>query len=203
MKQKAKLVEWNAEYVIFDRHERRIGAVGEVGGGPWRMAGRHKLEVTDAEGWIVLTLESRPTNVIFPTMTVNDGKGVPVGRIRLKTFGFFAGAWLVLEADGRELGAIRVKRELEAPTSELALEATIVNETGARVGHITKSPAGRLKEWFTKADNYVMEFEPTLHAPLRSLVIAAPIFIDLVFVQESDRTAHRRMKPRWLSGDEC
>ncbi len=202
VKQKPKLVEWNAEYTILDRHKKRLGAVVESGGSPWRReSGRHKLQVTDTEGWVVLALETRPTNLIFPTMTVNDSRGARIGQIRLKTFGIVAGAWLTLEVDGRELGAIRVKKDLDLSYA-LSLEATVMDEAKVEVGRITKTPTGRLKEWLTNADNYFVELEAVQSVVLRSLLIAAPVFIDLVFVQESGRATHQRTKPGWGSGAE-
>lgn len=53
----------------------------------------------------------------------------------------------------------------------------------------TKTWAGWAKERFTKADNYVVQTHGPLDEPLRSLVIAAALAIDMELKQRGEQTS--------------
>jgi hypothetical protein len=56
------------------------------------------------------------------------------------------------------------------------------------VGKITKTWAGWVKERFTKSDNYVVQMDRKVAEPLRSLVIAAAVAIDVELKEWGDQT---------------
>ena len=79
--QKAKLIELNNQYGVFDRSGRQIGAVNQVGQSTLKKAMRllssvdqfmtHRLEVVDSAGTVVLML-TRPAKVFKSTVVVED-----------------------------------------------------------------------------------------------------------------------------------
>jgi hypothetical protein len=81
-----------------------------------------------------------------------------------------------LEASGQRLGAITAD-------STQGWNFTIRDTAGTEVGRITKTWAGWAKERFTKADNYVVQMHRVLEEPLRSLVIAAALALDIALKQ--------------------
>ena len=85
-----------------------------------------------------------------------------------------------LEAGGQRLGSIHAK-------STKAWSFTIQDPAGTEIAAITKTWAGWTKERFTKADNYVVQMHQPLEDPLRSLVIAAALAID-VALKQGDQT---------------
>src|SRR5262245_64365301 len=88
--QKAKLIEVNNEYAIFDQNGRQIGAVRQVGQsmakkvirvlGSYDQFMTHKLQVVDHYGNVVLAL-TRPAKVLKSRVIVQDGMGAEIGAI--------------------------------------------------------------------------------------------------------------------------
>lgn len=81
-----------------------------------------------------------------------------------------------LEAGGQRLGSIHAM-------GFDAWDFRVLDVDGAEVATITKTWAGWTKERFTKADNYVVQMEPSVEQPLRSLVVAAALAIDVALKQ--------------------
>lgn len=86
-----------------------------------------------------------------------------------------------LEADGQRLGSIHAE-----DTS--AWDFSVKDPTGTEIARITKTWAGWAKERFTKADNYVVLMHRPLDEPLRSLVIAAALAIDVELKERGKQT---------------
>ena len=76
------------------------------------------------------------------------------------------------EAAGQRLGSIHAQ-------ATNARDFSIRNASGAEAGRVTKSWAGYARERFTKADNYVVTMDESLEDPLRSLVVAAALALDV------------------------
>lgn len=87
-----------------------------------------------------------------------------------------------LEAGGRRLGSIHAM-------GFDAWDFRVLDVDGAEVAVITKTWAGWTKERFTKADNYVVRMEPSVGQPLRSLVVAAALAIDVALKQDTPSRA--------------
>jgi hypothetical protein len=85
-----------------------------------------------------------------------------------------------LEADGQRLGSIHAEDTTQ-------WDFNVKDSTDTEVARITKTWAGWAKERFTKADNYVVQMHHPLDEPLRSLVIAAALAIDVELKQKGQQ----------------
>ena len=82
--QKAKLIEINNEYAIYDQNGTQIGAVRQVGQSAAKKVLRaltsvdqfmtHKLQVVDTQGNVLLAL-TRPAKLVKSKVIVQDGRG--------------------------------------------------------------------------------------------------------------------------------
>ncbi len=183
--QKAKLIEVNNEYAIFDQAGTQVGAVRQVGQSKVKKVLRvvssldqfmtHKLQIVDMAGTPLLAL-TRPAKVIRSKIVVEDGEGLEVGQIVQENmvgkinFG--------LHAQGRKIGAIKAE-------NWRAWNFSITDESGTEVARITKTWEGLAKTLFTTADNFVVHIHHALDEPLRSLVVASALGVDTALKQDS------------------
>ncbi|MFW2340136.1 MAG: phospholipid scramblase-related protein [Acidimicrobiia bacterium] len=182
--QKAKLIELNNQYGVFDQSGRQIGAVNQVGQSTLKKAMRllssvdqfmtHRLEVADSAGTVVLRL-TRPAKVFKSTVVVEDPIGRELGRIVQRNV--IGKINFALESGGQELGAIKAE-------NWRAWNFRIEDATGTEVARITKTWEGLAKTMFTTADNYVVQIHNRLAQPLLSLVVAAALSIDTALKQD-------------------
>ena len=183
--QKAKLIEVNNEYAIFDQHGRQLGAVRQVGQSMAKKAIRvltsydqfmtHKLQVVDAYGNVVLAL-TRPAKVLKSRVIVQNGMGAEIGQIvQQNAIGKIR---FSLEAGGHTYGSINAE-------NWRAWNFNIQDHTGAEVARITKTWEGLAKTMFTTADNYVVQIHRPLQDPLRTLVVAAALGVDTALKQDA------------------
>ena len=183
--QKAKLIELNNQYGIFDQQGNRLGAVNEVGQSTAKKALRlltsvdqfltHKLEVSDANGNVVLRL-TRPAKLMKSSVVVCDGADNEIGRIVQDNV--FGKIHFTLQAGGHTYGAIKAE-------NWRAWNFRIEDHTGQEVARITKTFEGIAKTLFTTADNYVVQIHSVLPQPLNSLVIASAVSVDTALKQDS------------------
>jgi rRNA processing protein Gar1 len=183
--QKAKLIEVNAEYAVYDQHGQQIGAVREVGQSFMKKAmavpadGRtHRLQVVDLNGRVLIAL-TRPAKIFRSKVIVRDANGAEIGQIVQKNIGVFGKIRFVLESGGQPLGSINGE-------GWDAWDFNVQDATGNEIARITKTWAGLAKEMFTKGDNYVVQIHRSLDEPLRSLVIAAALAVDTALKQGSN-----------------
>ena len=186
--QKAKLFEVNAEYVVYDRHGQRIGAVREVGQNLMKRAvpegqRTHRLQVIDADGRVVIVI-TRPAKIVRSKVIVRDGNGFQIGEIAQKSLGVIGKIRFDLQAGGRTAGSMNAE-------SRQAWDFNIQDAVGDEVARITKTSAGLAKEMFTKSDKYVVQIHRLLDEPLRSLVISAALAVDTVLMQGGNRRDRR------------
>ena len=87
-----------------------------------------------------------------------------------------------LEAANQRLGSVHAE-------STKRWDFVVQDPAGTEIARITKTWAGWAKERFTKADNYVVQMHRPLEEPLRSLVIAAALAIDVELKQTGDQTS--------------
>jgi hypothetical protein len=101
-------------------------------------------------------------------------------------------ARLGLRANGQRLASISA--------DDVSLWDFRVNDlNGVEIARITKTWAGLLKEHFTKADNYVVAMHRPLDEPLRWLVLASALVIDVEFKEQkprAGRSANRQRRTR-------
>ena len=188
--QKAKVVEVNNEYAICNQQGDQIGSVRQVGQSIFKKAFRlladwdedlrHTLQVLDVRRHVVLEL-TRPSVVLRATsrVIVLDANGNEVGRV-VEQRAFSAG--YSLESGGTPCGSIvRLTPESDADYSIRDLSGTEV----ARITETFDDPMIRslAKILFTRANNYIVEIHRPLDDPLRSLVVASALAVDLTFNQ--------------------
>jgi uncharacterized protein YxjI len=183
--QKAKLIEINNEYAIYDQNARQLAAVREVGQSQLKKAARfltsldqymtHQLQIVDMNGNVLLGL-TRPAKMIKSRVVVTDPSGAEVGQIVQQNaigkirFG--------LESGGHTYGMI-------AGENWRAWNFRIEDHTGTEVARITKTWEGLAKTMFTTADNYVVQVHRPLEDPLRLLVVASALSVDTALKQDS------------------
>jgi uncharacterized protein YxjI len=183
--QKAKFVEINNEYAIYDQHGTQIGAVRQVGQSTAKKVMRvigsvdqfmtHKLQVVDAQGVVQLAL-TRPAKFIKSKIIVQGAQGQEIGQIAQQNavgkirFG--------LEANGHSYGTINAE-------NWRAWNFKVSDHTGEEVARITKTWEGLSKTLFTTADNFVVQIHRPMEEPLRSLVVASSLAIDTALKQDN------------------
>lgn len=178
VEQRGKLLEINAEYVVYDRTGRQIGSVREVGQSFAKKAlapanRTRRLQILDAHGDVLLAL-TQPTQWVNAKMLVIGAEGEQIGQIAQK-FTFHHSRFR-LESNGEVLGSILGENHRQSDFS-------IQDRAGGEIGRITRTSAGLGKELFTRADSYVVEIHRRLDEPLRSLVIAAALAVDTALRQ--------------------
>ena len=183
--QKAKLIELNNQYQVFDQNGTPIARVQQIGQSTAKKALRllssldqfltHKLQVQDANGGVLLQL-TRPAKVFKSTVVVSDSQDREIGRIVQENmvgkinFG--------LEANGQRLGAIKGE-------NWRAWNFRIEDAAGTEVARITKTFEGVAKTLFTTADNYVVQFHTRQPEPLNTLIVASALSVDTALKQDS------------------
>jgi uncharacterized protein YxjI len=183
--QKAKLIEVNNEYAIYDQHGRQLGAVRQVGQSMAKKAIRvltsydqfmtHKLQVVDLHGNVLMAL-TRPAKVLKSRVIVQDQMGNEVGQIvQQNAIGKIRFA---LDSGGHTWGSISAE-------NWRAWNFNIQDHTGAEIARITKTWEGLAKTMFTTADNYVVQIHRPLQDPLRTLVVAAALGVDTALKQDA------------------
>jgi uncharacterized protein YxjI len=183
--QKAKLIEINNEYAIYDANGRQLGAVRQVGQSMLKKAARvltqydqfmtHKLQVVDMAGAVLLAV-TRPAKVFKSRILVNDALGREVGQVVQQNV--FGKIRFSLEAGGEALGSINAE-------NWRAWNFSIRDQADTEVARITKTWEGLAKTMFTTADNYVVQIHRPLDGPLQALVVAAALSIDTALKQDS------------------
>jgi len=183
--QKAKLIELNNQYSVFDQHGRQIAAVNEVGQSKAKKVMRlvsnldqfftHRLEITDASGAVMMRL-TRPAKVMKSTVIVSDGNDHEIGRIVQDNM--IGKIHFTLQSGGHTYGSIRAE-------NWRAWNFRIEDHAGSEVARITKTFEGLAKTLFTTADNYVVQLHTQLPQPLLSLVVASALSVDTALKQDS------------------
>jgi uncharacterized protein YxjI len=183
--QKAKLIELNNQYSVFDQHGTQIAAVNQVGQSTAKKVMRlvssldqfmtHKLQVTDVTGAVVLQI-TRPAKVMKSTVIVSDANDREIGRVVQRNM--IGKINFGLEANGQQLGAIKAE-------NWRAWNFRIEDATGREIARVTKTFEGLAKTMFTTADNYVLQITQRAAEPLNSLVVASALSIDTALKQDS------------------
>jgi uncharacterized protein YxjI len=183
--QKAKLIEVNSEFAIFDQGGRQIGAVRQVGQSTAKKVMRvftsvdqfmtHKFQVVDMAGAPVLAL-TRPAKFVKSKIIVQDGGGNEIGQIVQENA--IGKIHFGLHADGRRIGSLNAE-------NWRAWNFNIADEAGTEVARMTKTWEGLAKTMFTTADNYVVQIHRPLDEPLRSLVLASALGVDTALKQDA------------------
>ena len=155
--QKAKLIEINNEYAIFDQNARQLAAVREVGQSNLKKAARfltsldqymtHQLQIVDMAGNVQLAL-TRPAKFVKSRIIVQDPGGNEIGQIVQQNV--FSKIRFSLESGGHTYGSINAE-------NWRAWNFSIRDHTETEVARITKTWEGLAKTMFTTADNFIAE----------------------------------------------
>ena len=183
--QKAKLIELNNQYSVFNQGGQQIASVNQVVQSAAKNAVRlltsfdqfmtHKLEIADSAGRVLLKI-TRPAKVMKSTVIISDGSDQEIGRIVQDNV--FGKIHFSLQAGGHTYGAIKAE-------NWRAWNFRIEDHTGVEVARITKTFEGVAKTLFTTADNYVVQIHTQIPQPLNSLVVAAALSVDTALKQDS------------------
>ena len=183
--QKAKLIEVNSEYAVYDQNGNQIAAVRQVGQSNLKKALRfissvdqfmtHNFQIVDMSGNVLLAI-TRPAKIMKSRVEIADGTGRAVGSIVQKNM--IGKINFGLEAGGSVVGSINAE-------NWRAWNFSIQDTSGTEVARITKTWEGLAKTMFTTADNYVLQIHRPLTEPLRSLVVASALSVDTALKQDS------------------
>jgi uncharacterized protein YxjI len=183
--QKAKLIEINQEFAVYDQQGRQIGAVRQVGQSAAKKVLRfvsnvdqyltHKFQVVDANGQVVLAL-TRPAKIMKSRLVVEGGDGQEIGQIVQQNV--IGKIRFALEVDGQQIGSLNAE-------NWRAWNFNIQDSTGREVARITKTWEGLAKTMFTTADNYVVQIHGPIQQPMHSLVLASALGIDTALKQDA------------------
>ena len=183
--QKAKLIELNNQYSVFNAQGQLLAAVNQVGQSTAKKALRlltsldqfmtHKLMISDAAGAPLMQL-TRPAKVMKSTVIVSDPNGGEIGRIVQENM--IGKINFSLQAGGQTVGWIRAE-------NWRAWNFRIEDHNNQEVARITKTFEGVAKTLFTTADNYVVQFHQQLAQPLLTLAIASALSVDTALKQDS------------------
>lgn len=185
VRQKAKIIEVTNQYKLQDEEGNDIGAVNQVGQSKAKKLLRlvsnvdqfltHKLEITDADGTVVLKLV-RPAKIMKSKLNVTDGNDKEIGTIQQENV-VGKKRFSLNSSDGQKLGELQGE-------SWISWDFKIKDANDNVVGSVDKQFAGFLREGFTTADTYVVRLESSLAGTLRSLAFAAAVAIDTALKQD-------------------
>lgn len=183
--QKAKLLEINSEYAIYDQHGQQLGAVRQIGQSKAKKAMRvltsfdqfftHKLQVVDMGGNVLMQV-TRPAKVVKSRVIIQNGAGNEIGQVQQENV--FGKVRFSFVANGQTIGGIQAE-------NWRAWNFSIQDASNTEVARITKTWEGLAKTMFTNADNYVLQINRPLEEPLRSLVVASALTVDTALKQDS------------------
>jgi hypothetical protein len=182
--QKAQVFEANQEYAIHGQSGALIGYVRQVGQSQAKQALRmftsfdqymtHHLEVLDAGHNVVLRV-TRPAKLRKSKVIVQDAQQQEIGQIMQKNV--IGKIRFELVAGGQVCGSINAE-------NWRAWNFRVDDDTGTEVARITKTWEGLAKDLFTTADNYVVHIHRPVEDPLRSLLVASAVSVDIALKQD-------------------
>ena len=183
--QKVKLIEVNSEFAVYDADGTQIAAIRQVGQsalkkvarflGSWDQFFTHKLQLVDMTGAVLLTV-TRPAKFMKSKVHITDGAGNEVGSIIQQNM--VGKIRFSLELGGQPIGSLNGE-------NWRAWNFNLQDGAGNEVARITKTFEGVAKTLFTNADNYVLQIHGPLSDPLRTLVIASAVSVDLALKQDN------------------
>jgi uncharacterized protein YxjI len=181
--QKAKLIEVNTEFAVFNQHGQQIGAIRQVGQSAGKKLLRavtnldammsHKFQIVDGWGNVQLAI-SRPASMWKSRFQIQNAHGQEVGQIVQEKM-------LGKPSFGMESGGHRWGQMILESWRDRSLK--IEDHTGAEIARVSRVLPNLAKFVFTKADNWVIQIHRPLEDPMRSLVVATALSVDLVYTQ--------------------
>ena len=135
--------------------------------------------VTDVRRGALAMRLHRRWRWFFPLLDVHDGEDKPVASIEAQ-WAWFQRRYTVRDAQGNTLGEI-IGPFFKPWTFELTVGSRVI-------GHVKKKWSGLLKEAFTEADNFEVEFVADIDPRWKALALAAAVLIDVVHFERAKNT---------------
>ncbi|MBA3503728.1 MAG: phospholipid scramblase family protein [Myxococcota bacterium] len=169
------------KYVVYDEGGNPVFNVEEQGSGFGSIVKRLFLRnmrpftshVEDLAGQGQLLVLTKPFRFIFHRLEIRDPSGTLLGAIQ-RRWTWFRRKYIVEGPDGQEVATLfgPIFRpwtfQIQLPGSD------------AEVGLIQKKWSGLLKEAFSDADNFWVDFAQIQDPQLRAVLFAATVLIDIV-----------------------
>ena len=112
----------------------------------------------------------------FSHLNVQDGNGAPIGSLKRK-FGALKRKFVVLDTGDQQIAGLN--GSIFRPHT-----FTLNNARGEEIGRIVKEWGGIMREGFTDADNFRIQFGDAAHGEhIRLLILASAFAIDLDFFE--------------------
>lgn len=194
IKQKRELAELflgfetRNQYMVFDQNGAPCGSIAEQGTGVKAFFKRMFLKsrrpfvihVTDASGKVILEF-SRPFFFLFSDITVRVPNGPILGSAHRRYEIINNKKYELRDANGAKFA------ELKGGILRLWTFA-IRDKEGNEVARISKKWSGLLKEYFTDADNFMIEFGNKNWTPQqRAVIFATAISVDFDFFEYTNK----------------
>jgi uncharacterized protein YxjI len=180
------LVDWEMgnQYTVCDAQQNELAHVVEKKGGFWSFFRRGFLRshrplevaVTDRQRQRALDL-SRPFFFLFSSLAVTTHDGGALGQVE-RRFGVLYKRYDLLDRTGVCFARVR------APRWRL-WTFPIEGADGVSAATISKKWGGMLREAFTDADTYRVEFGTGWNEEQRAVILAAAISIDFDFFENN------------------
>ncbi len=181
------LIDWETknQYAIFDAQQTQLGLILERAGGAGDFIRRaflrsHRpfdVRVTDAQGAHRLSL-TRPFFFLFSTLKIEDEHGRVLGNVR-RRFGVIYKRYDLLDATERVFASIK------SPRWRL-WTFPVAGADGHREATISKKWKGALREIFTDADTFSVDFGHFgWTTDERAVLLGAAISIDFDFFENN------------------
>lgn len=158
--------------LILEAREPRLGMLTKIlRFTNWKRQTPFQVEIREPNG-VLRAVARRGVSFFLSNVTVEDGNGQVLGRLREKLFSI-GGGFLLFSPEGTELA------RLNGSWTGWNFRFTA---GGFDLATITKKWAGIGKELFTSADNYIIEISDRIQPgnPIRSLILGAMVTIDMV-----------------------
>jgi len=137
-----------------------------------------RFAIADAGSKQIVARASRKFFWFFSHLHVSRG-ATPIGSIH-RRWSFFARRFTLVQPT--DTPAATIRGPLFRPNTFM------VNRDGMEVARITKAWSGFIKEGFSRADNFAVQFsDASLDNDFRLLVVAAALAIDLDFFEDRNR----------------
>lgn len=182
------LINWETtnRYAIFDETQNKIGHIAERGGDfqaklkRWLLRSHRPLEVDVFDGGGLKIHLSRNFFFFFSSLKVSLPGGENVGRIH-RRFGIFYKRYDLRDRHGQVFG--RIKSPIWRPWT-----FSVVDRTDQERAVISKKWQGILKEAFSDADGYLIDFKghPWTNEQ-RWILLSAAISIDFDFFEDNQQ----------------
>ena len=153
-------------------------------------------------GRLLFKKQSLPNCINFYELGTPDNEATAERILTMsKGFSFFRSHFHLSTDDGRDLGSLRSKvftigggLKIFAPSGDeladlsgnfIGWDFSLSTSNGREIGRITKKWAGGVKEFFTTADNYLVEAYDDAPKGTGILLLCSAIVIDSVFKEKS------------------